>query len=148
MSAVLLQKFGRYELDLRGEEMHRFATELFPICCSITGGGIRETLTQIGQRIRPQISEAPTSTPVFDWTVPKEWNIRDAYIKDGQGRRVVDFRKNNLHVVSYSTPVHAMLPIEELRPHLHSLKDYPDRIALLIGRSDMRRQAMYLQITF
>jgi aminopeptidase-like protein len=124
----LLEKFEAKDQARLGEGLHRFAAELYPICRSITGDGIRETLTQIGKRIPLQVSEVPTGTPVFDWTVPKEWNIRDAYIKDGQGRRVVDFQKNNLHVVSYSTPVHAMLSLEELRPHLHSLKDYPDRI--------------------
>ena len=93
-----------------GRELHRFAAELYPICRSITGNGIRRTLEMIGERIPLQISEVPTGTEVFDWTVPKEWNIRDAYIKDSAGRRVVDFQQNNLHVVNYSTPIQAKLP--------------------------------------
>jgi aminopeptidase-like protein len=111
-----------------GEKLHSFARELYPICRSITGAGIRETLGRIAERIPLQISEVPTGTPVFDWTVPREWNIRDAYIKDAHGRRVVDFRQNNLRVVSYSVPVHATLSLGELEPHLHSLPDHPDWI--------------------
>ena len=83
-----------------GVAMHQFATELYPICRSITGDGIRQTLKLIQQRIPLQLSEVPSGTAVFDWTVPKEWNIRDAYIKDGTGRRVVDFRESSLHVLN------------------------------------------------
>ncbi|MGA9061084.1 MAG: DUF4910 domain-containing protein [Terracidiphilus sp.] len=108
--------------------MHRFARELYPICRSITGDGIRQTLAKIGERIPLAISEVPTGTVVFDWTVPKEWNIRDAYIRNSQGDRIVDFRTHNLHVMSYSAPVRATLPLSELRPHLHSLPDHPEWI--------------------
>ena len=111
-----------------GEELHGFAAELYPICRSITGDGIRETLERIKQRIPLELTEVATGTPVFDWTVPKEWNIRDAYIKDRHGRRIVDFQQHSLHVVNYSTPVHATMPLSELRPHLHTLPDHPEWI--------------------
>jgi aminopeptidase-like protein len=121
------------ELDLRdaaviGEELHRFAAELYPICRSITGNGIRRTLAMIQDRIPLQTFETPTGTPVFDWTVPKEWNIRDAYIKAPGGKRVVDFQQCNLHVMSYSTPVHATMPLSEIRPHLFTIPEHPDWI--------------------
>src|SRR5271166_3998326 len=95
----LLQQFDQQSLVEVGRDLHEFATRLYPICRSITGDGIRRTLQMIGERIPLQISEVPTGTAVFDWTVPKEWNVRDAYIKNSAGRRVVDFQQNNLHVV-------------------------------------------------
>jgi aminopeptidase-like protein len=109
-----------------GRELHQFAAELYPICRSITGDGIRQTLARIRELIPLQIFEVPTGTPVFDWTVPKEWNIRDAYVKDRNGRRVVDFRQSNLHVLNYSTPVHVTMPLSELKPHLFTLPERPD----------------------
>ena len=111
-----------------GRQLHAFAAELYPICRSITGDGIRRTLAMIQDRIPLQISEVPTGTPVFDWTVPKEWNIRDAYIKDSRGQRVVDFQRHNLHIVNYSVPVRATLSLSELQSHLHTLSEYPDWI--------------------
>jgi aminopeptidase-like protein len=111
-----------------GRELHAFAAELYPICRSITGAGIRQTLDMIGQRIPLRISQVPTGTAVFDWTVPKEWNIRDAYIKDSNGQRVVDFRNSNLHVLNYSSPIRATMPLSELRPHLFTIPDKPDWI--------------------
>ena len=111
-----------------GRQLHAFAAELYPICRSITGDGIRRTLAMIQDRIPLQISEVPTGTSVFDWTVPKEWNIRDAYIKDSRGQRVVDFQCHNLHIVNYSVPVRATLSLSELQPHLHTLSEYPDWI--------------------
>jgi aminopeptidase-like protein len=110
-----------------GESMHTFMRELFPICRSITGDGVRETLAAVGRRIPLELHEVPSGTEVLDWTVPEEWNIEDAYIaKDG--RRVVDFRKSNLHVVSYSEPVRAVMPLTELRHHLHTLPEHPEWI--------------------
>jgi aminopeptidase-like protein len=110
-----------------GESMHELMRELFPICRSITGDGVRETLAAVGGRIPLEVHEVASGTSVLDWTVPDEWNIRDAYIaKDG--RRVVDFRESNLHVVNYSEPVRAVMPLSELRPHLHALPDHPDWI--------------------
>ncbi len=111
-----------------GQQMHEFIRALYPICRSITGAGLRETLKQISEHIPLQISEVATGTEVFDWTVPKEWNIRDAYIKNLAGERVVDFRKSNLHVVSYSVPVRTRLPLSELKTHLFTLPDHPDWI--------------------
>jgi aminopeptidase-like protein len=111
-----------------GVELHQFARELFPICRSITGDGIRQTLTMIGKRIPLEISEVPTGTPVFDWTVPKEWNIRDAYIQGPDKKRVVDFQKSNLHVLNYSVPVCSKLPLQDLKPHLFTIPQHPDWI--------------------
>lgn len=111
-----------------GHEMHRFAADLYPICRSITGNGIRQTLAMIADRIPLSVFEVPTGTPAFDWSVPKEWNIRDAFIKTLAGERVVDFQKCNLHVMSYSMPVHATMPLDELKPHLFSLPEHPDWI--------------------
>jgi aminopeptidase-like protein len=106
--------------------MYELVRELYPICRSITGDGVRETLGIIDRRVPLTISEVPTGTQAFDWTVPREWNIRDAWIKDRAGNRVVDFRDSNLHVVGYSTPVRATLRRDELEPHLYSLPDQPD----------------------
>ena len=125
--ALLKELEAKYGARL-GEQLHCFATELYPICRSITGSGIRQTLARIRERIPLEVSEVPTGTAVFDWTVPKEWNIRDAYIKDSRGHRVVDFQRHNLHIVNYSVPVHATLSLSELRPHLHTLTEYPDWI--------------------
>jgi aminopeptidase-like protein len=124
----LLKDFDRVDPAQRGESLHQFAADLYPICRSITGNGIRETFARIQKRIPLQLSEVPTGTEVFDWTIPKEWNIRDAYIKDASGRRVVDFQRSNLHVVNYSTPVRATLPLSELKVHLFTLPEHPDWI--------------------
>ncbi len=111
-----------------GSELYGRVQRLFPICRSITGNGVRQTLGLIGDEIAIETEEVPTGTAVFDWTVPKEWNIRDAYIKDRWGKRVVDFRASNLHVLSYSVPVHTRLTLAALRPHLHSIPEHPDWI--------------------
>jgi aminopeptidase-like protein len=111
-----------------GNELYRFAADLYPICRSITGDGIRQTLARIRDRISLQIFEVPTGTAVFDWTVPKEWNICDAYIKDRDGNRVIDFQRCNLHVVNYSTPIHSSMTLSELKPHLVTLPEHPDWI--------------------
>jgi aminopeptidase-like protein len=108
--------------------MHQLMTRLYPICRSITGNGIRTTLHALQKRIPLTISEIPSGTDVFDWTIPKEWNIRDAYIANSRGERVVDFQRSNLHVLNYSVPVHARMSLAELRPHLHSIPEHPDWI--------------------
>lgn len=109
-----------------GQEMHRFMADLFPICRSITGNGFRQTLSQIAKRIPLETHEVPTGTRVFDWTVPKEWNIQDAWIKDDRGTKVLDFARSNLHVVNYSVPVRRRMTLAELRPHIHTLPEQPD----------------------
>jgi aminopeptidase-like protein len=111
-----------------GLVMYEFIRQMYPLCRSITGAGFRETLSMIGCRIPLEIHEVPTGTPVFDWTVPKEWNIGDAYVKDMRGERVIDFRKSNLHVMSYSVPVKTTLPLSELKKHLFTLPEHPDWI--------------------
>lgn len=111
-----------------GAEIFSLAAEIYPICRSITGAGVRETLRYIGTHIDLELHEVPTGTRVFDWTIPREWNIRDAYIKNALGEKVVDFARSNLHVVSYSTPVHDRLPLAELKRHLHSVPEQPDVI--------------------
>ncbi len=125
---ALLQELDHRDLTEVGQELHRFAADLYPICRSITGDGIRQTLSLIGGRIPLQTFEVASGTPVFDWTVPQEWNIRDAYIKDSSGRRVVDFQKCNLHVLNYSVPVCATMSLGELKPHLFTLPNHPDWI--------------------
>lgn len=108
--------------------MHRFMGELYPLCRSITGDGVRETLNQVARLIPLSVHEVPTGTPVFDWTVPREWNIRDAYVKNARGEKVIDFQKCNLHVLNYSWPVHAKMPLSELKAHLFTLPEHPDWI--------------------
>lgn len=111
-----------------GERMHAFIAELYPICRSITGDGLRQTLRRIQSRIPLQTHEIPTGTCLFDWTAPREWNIRDAWIKNRRGEKVVDFQRSNLHVVNYSVPFSGRLSLAELRPHLHTLSDRPEWI--------------------
>jgi aminopeptidase-like protein len=111
-----------------GKGMYELIERLFPLCRSITGPGTRETLRIIQKSIPIQIYEVPTGTKVFDWTVPKEWNIRDAYIMDAEGKKIVDFKKNNLHIVGYSVPVNKRISLSELQEHLYSLPDQPEAI--------------------
>ncbi len=111
-----------------GARLHAFAGELYPICRSITGNGVRQTLDLI-ERVTPlERSEVLTGTPVLDWTVPREWNIADAYIKNAAGERVVDFRRHSLHVLNYSTPIRATMPLAELKKNIFTLLDQPDLI--------------------
>jgi aminopeptidase-like protein len=108
--------------------MLALAERLFPICRSLTGDGVRETLAILREQIPLEVREVASGTPVLDWTVPREWNITDAWIAAPSGERVADFGDSNLHVVGYSTPIHARLSLAELRPHLHTLPDRPDWI--------------------
>jgi aminopeptidase-like protein len=115
--------------DATGEQILAFAKRLFPITRSITGEGVRQTLQLIQQEVPGLVlREVPSGTKCFDWTVPQEWQISDAYIEDPSGKRIVDFKNHNLHVVSYSTPVDETLELEELEKHLHSLPNMPTAI--------------------
>jgi aminopeptidase-like protein len=108
--------------------MYALISDLYPICRSITGNGLRETLRRIASAVPIIIHEVSTGTQVFDWTVPKEWNIRDAYIKNARGERVVDFAQSNLHVVNYSVPLYKKVSRHELLEHVHTLPEHPDWI--------------------
>jgi aminopeptidase-like protein len=122
---------GRLEPDLSedgGKAMHRLISDLYPICRSITGEGVRRTLNCIREYIPIQVREVPTGLQVLDWTIPSEWNIRGAFIKNSAGDIVVDMRQSNLHVVGYSVPVHARMRLSELKAHLHSDPAHPDWI--------------------
>lgn len=115
-------------MDDVGQRMYALVEELYPICRSITGNGVRQTLERIAEVVPLEVHEVPTGTQVFDWTVPREWNIDEAFIEDAKGNRLVDFRNHSLHVMSYSTPIDAELQWDELRGHLHTLPDHPDWI--------------------
>lgn len=107
------------------EKMKELILELYPICRSITGDGVRGSLSIIGQVLPLEVREVPTGTRVFDWVVPKEWNIRDAYVKGQDGQKVVDFQRSNLHVLNYSVPVRKRVSLDELKKHLFTLADHP-----------------------
>ncbi len=112
-----------------GIYIYKLCEDLWPITRSITGKGVRETLNIIKKHLPDlDVCEVPTGTKCFDWTVPKEWNIRDAYVIDPNGNKIVDFKDSNLHVVSYSTPINQTLSLNELQKHLHSLPEQPDAI--------------------
>ncbi|HXX62632.1 MAG TPA: DUF4910 domain-containing protein [Bacteroidota bacterium] len=111
-----------------GKAMHRLATELYPICRSITGKGFRDSLSILKSQVPLEVHEVPTGTQVFDWTVPKEWNIREAWVRNARGEKVIDFAKSNLHILQYSVPIHATLPLEELKSHLFSIPEHPEWI--------------------
>jgi len=117
-----------FNADAVGEQAYAIASDLYPICRSITGNGVRETLTRLQQIVPLTIEQVPTGTPVLDWQVPREWNIADAWIDTTDGRRLVDFRRHNLHVVGYSQPVRRRVSRAELLQHLHSLPGQPELI--------------------
>ncbi|AAK80152.1 aminopeptidase-like protein [Clostridium acetobutylicum] len=114
-----------------GGEIYNLIEELFPICRSITGNGVRKTMDIIRKHIPLEIHEVKSGTKVFDWTVPKEWNIKDAYVRNSKGEKVIDFKENNLHVMSYSVPVHKTMTLDELKPYLHTIPGNKDRIPYL-----------------
>lgn len=118
------------DLSMLGEQMHALARQLWPINRSLTGDGVRETLACLKSQHLPtlQVHEVPTGTAVFDWIVPREWSVREAYIRTPDGRRICDFQQNNLHLVGYSVPVRQTMSLAALNEHLHSLPDQPDAI--------------------
>lgn len=117
-----------FDASAVGAEMHALMAELYPICRSITGEGVRRTLRRLQAEIPLEIREVATGTPVFDWTVPREWTIREAWIKGPDGERIVDFADHTLHVLNYSVPVQGRFDREELLEHLYSLPEHPDWI--------------------
>jgi aminopeptidase-like protein len=125
MNNTALKTADRIDIGL---EMYQLIAKLYPICRSITGNGVRETLRIIEKHIPLDVHSVPSGTPVFDWTVPREWNITDAYVKNSRGDRVIDFHNSNLHVMNYSVPVKKRMSLEELRPHLFTLPEHPDWI--------------------
>lgn len=111
-----------------GEEMHAWIARLLPLCRSITGEGLRETLRQLRVLTPVTLTEVPSGTDVFDWKVPLEWNVREAFVADATGRRIIDLERSSLHLVGYSTPVRRRMTLDELRPHLHTLPSHPQWI--------------------
>ena len=111
-----------------GQQIYDLIARLYPICRSITGNGFRQTMEILREYVPLEVHEVPTGTPVFDWTVPKEWNIRDAWVKDASGRKIIDFARSTLSVVSYSVPVYAKMPLSELKEHLYTIPAHPDWI--------------------
>ncbi|MCV0410565.1 DUF4910 domain-containing protein [Nitrosopumilus sp.] len=108
--------------------MYELVRELFPICRSITGNGVRETLEIIKKHIPIKIHEVPSGTKVFDWIIPKEWNIKDAYVKNSKGEKIIDFKKSNLHILNYSSPINKKVTLSELKEHLYTLPEHPNWI--------------------
>jgi len=127
-SGALCNVLHRFDAQEQGEEAYRIVRELYPICRSITGDGVRQSLCLLQGTAPLELREVSSGTQVFDWTVPKEWNIRDAYIKNEAGERVVDFQRCNLHVLNYSVPVRQKMSLKELKPHLFTLPETPDWI--------------------
>lgn len=124
----LREVLERLDPSEEGREAYASIEALYPICRSITGNGVRQSLCLLQNTVPLELCEVLSGTQVFDWTVPKEWNIRDAYIKNAAGERVVDFRLCNLHVLNYSVPVRRTMSLAELRPHLFTLPETPDWI--------------------
>ena len=110
------------------KEVDSILKELFPICRSISGPGLRETLSFLNSISPFEIKSFKSGTEFYDWEIPKEWSIKDAYIKDQNGNRVVDFKESNLHVVNYSIPVQGKFPYDELKNKIHTLPNLPDAI--------------------
>jgi aminopeptidase-like protein len=111
-----------------GNKIHKFARELWPINRSITGEGVRETLKKISSHLPIKIKSIPSGKKVFDWTVPKEWSVKEAYIVTPDGKKICDFSKNNLHLVGYSIPFKGILSFDELKKKLYTLSDQPSAI--------------------
>ena len=123
---------------MNGQDLHQLGLELFPICWSLTGNGVRTTLKRLQEILPLTIHEVPSGTRVFDWTVPEEWNPREAWIKDPDGNKIVDFGQHNLHLLGYSTPIHTHMDLEELKGFLYTLEDHPDWIPYLTSYYEKR----------
>jgi aminopeptidase-like protein len=121
-----------------GEAIYALAAEIYPICRSITGDGVRATLARLARHVELEVHEVPTGTRVFDWTVPKEWNVREAWIADPEGGRIVDYAACNLHLLGYSVPVRARMPLAELREHVFTDPARPDVIPYRTSYYDER----------
>jgi aminopeptidase-like protein len=124
----LEEAISRVDSENLGQEMMDLMARLFPICRSLTGDGVRETLNILSDTLPLKIDQVPTGYQAFDWNVPREWNIRDAYVKDSSGERIIDFRKSNLHILNYRVPFSGTLTREELLPHLHAKPELPEAI--------------------
>lgn len=109
-------------------KIEKYFDRLWPITRSLTGNGNRETLKILSELVDLEITEVPSGTTCFDWTVPPEWNIKEAWIKDNKGLKVVDFADNNLHILGYSEPFKGKLSFKELKSHLYTLQEQPDVI--------------------
>lgn len=116
------------DITLEFDEMNKLFDRLFPICRSITGPGVRETIAILQEYLPLEQFAVPTGTKVFDWEVPREWRIREAWLKGPNGETIVDFKEHNLHVVNYSVPVNQKLSLEELKEHLYSVPNLPEAI--------------------
>lgn len=111
-----------------GMAIYDLAARLYPVCRSLAGDGVRETLAIIGEHLPLTVHQVPTGTLLYDWKAPQEWIIREAYIADMNGNRIVDFARHNLHVVNFSVPVRVRMPLNALKEHIHTLPDQPDLI--------------------
>ena len=129
MNKTKLQKrIDSIDFAAAGAQMYQLLSELYPICRSITGNGVRETLKKIKTVIPLEVKEVPSDTQVFDWKIPKEWNIEDAWVKNAKGNKIIDFKDSNLHVLNYSTPIRKKVDLNELKEHLFTIPDHPDWI--------------------
>jgi aminopeptidase-like protein len=126
--AAVIDRAATPSPEEAGREIHDLMVELWPLPRSLTGNGLRQTLELVSGRIPLELVETPSGTEVFDWKLPREWNVREAWIADPSGRRVVDFADSTLHLLHYSTPVRARLPLAELREHLFTHPEHRDRI--------------------
>lgn len=124
------------DLTKVGTDTYELMKILYPICRSITGNGVRETLKIIQKIIPIELIEVPSGTKVYDWTIPKEWNVTDAYVKDSNGKKIIDFKKSNIHLLNYSLPVHTKLKLSKLKKHLFTLPEFPDWIPYLTSYYD------------
>lgn len=126
--ASLAEQLARLDETSEGEELHRRASGLWPVPRSLTGDGVRETLRHLAEAVPLEVVEVPSGTPAFDWVVPDEWNVREAWIEGPDGGRIVDVADSSLHLLGYSESVDAEMTREELDPHLYSLPDQPDLV--------------------